>query len=111
MRCISLSAGQGRRLLPLTAEVPKCVLQIGGRSLVEWQIAQLMRCGVDQVTVIVGFGADKVEQLVRSHGRPGQVTTLYNPLVTVSDNLACCVMDGQLVASGISHDPLRPAIF
>ena len=97
MRCVILSAGQGRRLLPLTAEVPKCALQIGGRSLVEWQIAQLMRCGVDQVTVIVGFEAEKVEQLVRGHGRSNQITTLYNPFFAVSDNLASCWLARNLM--------------
>lgn len=70
MRGIILSAGQGKRLLPLTAEVPKCVLQVGGQSLVERQIAYLMKCGIDQVTVVVGFGAEKVEQVVRTHFHP-----------------------------------------
>ena len=79
MKCIILSAGQGRRLLPLIAEVPKCVLQIGGQSLVERQITYLMKCGIDQVTVVVGFGAEQVEQVVRSHFHPDRVTTLYNP--------------------------------
>lgn len=97
MKCIILSAGQGRRLLPLTAEIPKCALQIGGRSLVEWQIAQLMKCGVDQVTVIVGFGADKVEQLVRGYGKSNRVTALYNPLFAVSDNLVSCWLARHLM--------------
>ena len=84
MKAIILSAGQGRRLLPLTAEVPKCALQIGGRSLVEWQITQLIKCGIDQVTVVVGFEADKVEHLLRSHYRPDQVQTLYNPFFSAA---------------------------
>lgn len=97
MRCIILSAGQGRRLLPLTAEVPKCVLQIGGQSIVERQINQLMKCGIDQVTVVVGFGADKVEHVVRSHFRPDHATTLYNPFFSVSDNLASCWLARHLM--------------
>ncbi|MBZ0168713.1 nucleotidyltransferase [Candidatus Methylomirabilis lanthanidiphila] len=90
MRGIILSAGQGKRLLPLTAEVPKCVLQVGGQTLVERQIAYLMKCGIDQVTVVVGFGAEKVEQVVRTHFHPDQATTLYNPFFSVSDNLVSC---------------------
>jgi L-glutamine-phosphate cytidylyltransferase len=97
MRCFILSAGQGRRLLPLTVEVPKCALEIGGQSLVERQITQLMKCGIDRVTVIVGFGADKVEQIVRDHFRPDQVTTLYNPFFAVSDNLISCWLARHLM--------------
>lgn len=97
MRCIILSAGQGRRLLPLTAEVPKCVLSIGGQSLVERQITQVMKCGIDQVTVVVGFGAERVEQVVRDRFRPDQVATLYNPFFAVSDNLASCWLARHLM--------------
>lgn len=97
MKAIILSAGQGRRLLPLTAEVPKCALQIGGRSLVEWQITQLIKCGVDQVTVVVGFGAEKVEHLLLSHYRPDHVQTLYNPFFAVSDNLVSCWLARHLM--------------
>ncbi len=38
MKVIILGAGQGKRLLPLTAEVPKALLDIGGRSLIGRQI-------------------------------------------------------------------------
>src|SRR5262245_15504299 len=97
MRAIILSAGQGRRLLPLTADVPKCALQIGERSLVEQQITQLIKCGIDQVNVVVGFGAHKVEDLLRSHYRPDQVQTLYNPFFAVSDNLVSCWLARHLM--------------
>jgi len=97
MRAIILSAGQGRRLLPLTADVPKCALQIGGRSLVEWQVTQLIKCGIDHVTVVVGFEADKVEHLLRSHYRPDQVQALYNPFFAVSDNLVSCWLARHLM--------------
>ena len=97
MRCIILSAGQGRRLLPLTAEVPKCVLSIGGQSLVERQITQVMKCGINQVTVVVGFGADRVEQVVRDRFKPDEVATLYNPFFAVSDNLASCWLARHLM--------------
>ncbi len=50
MKAVILSAGQGKRLLPLTANNPKCLVKIDGQSLVEWQIDELIRCGVDRVS-------------------------------------------------------------
>ena len=41
MKAIILSAGQGRRLLPLTEDTPKCLLPLSGRSLLEWQLRAL----------------------------------------------------------------------
>src|SRR3989338_1833100 len=60
MKVLLLSAGQGRRLLPLTAGIPKCALPIRGRSILEWQLETLAGCGIDRVTVVVGFAADHV---------------------------------------------------
>lgn len=90
MKAVILSAGQGRRLLPLTAESPKCILRIHGQPLIEWQMRELAKCGISQVTVVVGFGADQVEQFLADRYKPHQVQALYNPFFAVSDNLASC---------------------
>ena len=51
MKAIILSAGQGSRLLPLTEGRPKCLLPIGPRTLIEWQIWALTQGGVDDIAV------------------------------------------------------------
>ncbi len=90
MKAIILSAGQGKRLLPLTASIPKCALRIQGQSLLEWQLQRLAECGVDRVSVVVGFGADQVEPLFASRDQSLQVRTVYNPFFPVTDNLVSC---------------------
>jgi len=92
MRAIILSAGQGRRLLPLTAETPKCLLEIdGARSLLELQLDALARCGIRSATVMVGFGAEKVEEFLASRPVPKiEVQTRYNPFFAATDNLVTC---------------------
>jgi choline kinase len=90
MKAIILSAGQGKRLLPLTADCPKCILRIRGQSLIEWQIDELAKCGIDRVTVILGYRADKVERLLRSRYGTHRVRTVYNAAYAISDNLVSC---------------------
>jgi choline kinase len=91
MKAVILSAGQGSRLLPLTAERPKCLLPLGSRSLIEWQIEVLARCGVDEIVVVVGFRAALVEALLATLARPGLgIRTLFNPFYNVADNLGSC---------------------
>ena len=74
MKAIILSAGQGTRLLPLTARSPKCTVALQGRALIDWQIDQLAACGIDDVVVVTGFGAEHVEEVLRRRtdggGRP-----------------------------------------
>ncbi len=90
MKAVILSAGQGKRLLPLTADCPKCILPVRGRSLIEWQIDELTKCGINQVTVVLGFRADKVERLLRARYDSHHVRTIYNAAYAVSDNLVSC---------------------
>ncbi len=92
MKAIVLSAGQGKRLLPLTAEIPKCMLPVGGGiSVLEFQLRALARCGVDRAIVLVGFGAEHVERFLAETPIPGlSVETIYNPFYATSDNLVTC---------------------
>jgi choline kinase len=90
MKAIVLSAGQGRRLLPLTESAPKCAVDLHGRSLLDWQIDQLLACGVDEVVVVTGFGADRVDALLARRQHRAPVRTIYNPFFEVADNLASC---------------------
>ena len=92
MKAIVLSAGQGKRLLPLTAEAPKCLLPVSdGANVLEVQLHALARCGVEQATVVIGFGAERVERFLAATPIPGLVVrTQYNPFYAQSDNLATC---------------------
>jgi len=90
MKAIILSAGQGRRLLPLTERVPKCMLPVQGRPLIAWQLDALMRCGIGDITVVVGYGAETVEAGLAAYGHAQKIRALYNPLFATTDNLVSC---------------------
>lgn len=89
MKAVILSAGQGKRLLPLTEEVPKCLLPVGvDTHVLDWQLSQLAAAGVEEAVVVTGFQADKVEHELQ-RPRPGiTARSLFNPLYGVADNLS-----------------------
>jgi choline kinase len=90
MKAIILSAGQGKRLLPLTAEIPKCLLPICGKKVIERQIDALHECGVENITVVTGYRSEKVDEALQGSYGPGRVKTLYNPAYATTDNLVSC---------------------
>jgi L-glutamine-phosphate cytidylyltransferase len=91
MKGIILSAGQGRRLLPLTQERPKCLLRISGCTVLEWQLRILAAAGVDRVVVVTGFGAAAVERELADVTPTGmRVRTLFNELYDRADNIVSC---------------------
>lgn len=88
---ILLSAGQGSRLLPLTAERPKCLIDFSGKSLLEWQIEMLARGGVKRVDVVTGFMTDMVEEHLMGIRDPRvEISVRFNPFYKVADNLGSC---------------------
>ena len=88
---ILLSAGQGSRMLPLTAERPKCLIDFSGKSLIAWQIEMLARGGVKRIDVVTGFKTDMVDAHLAQIDDPRvRITTQFNPFYQVADNLGSC---------------------
>ena len=98
MKAIILCAGQGRRLLPMTEGIPKCLLPVGGRSILEWQLRGLASADIQDVTLVTGFEAEKVEAAIRTIAPPGmRVRTALNPFFSVSENIGSCFLVRDLL--------------
>lgn len=98
-KAVILSAGQGSRLLPMTEDLPKCLLDLAGRSMLEWQLRGLAAAGVHEAVVVTGFRTELVERaLERIAPAQMKVRALFNPFYKVADNLASCWMAREELA-------------
>lgn len=61
MKAIILAAGKGTRL-DGAAVKPKCLVEIGGSTLLHRQIETLKSFDIDKIVVVVGFGADSIRE-------------------------------------------------
>jgi len=59
VKLIILAAGEGKRLRPLTQNIPKCMVKIFGKSLLEHQINVIKKCDINEIIVVTGY-CDKV---------------------------------------------------
>ena len=59
-KVIVIAAGRGKRLGPHTEERPKCLVEVGGRSILDWQLRALCAVGVDDVLMIRGYRAEEL---------------------------------------------------
>lgn len=57
---IVMAGGKGERLRPLTLSMPKPLLEIGGKAIIDYNIEALAACGIDDITVTTRYLADKI---------------------------------------------------
>jgi L-glutamine-phosphate cytidylyltransferase len=60
MRVIVIGAGRGRRLMPTTADAPKCYAEVAGMRLLDWALDAFRQNGIDRVCFVGGYKIDKV---------------------------------------------------
>lgn len=76
MKVVILAAGEGRRMLPLTLKVPKPLLRIGNKTVLDYIFDSLPE-EIDSVIVVVGYLKKKIQQHLgsRYQGRPIRYVT------------------------------------
>ncbi len=65
MRAIILCAGRGRRLRPMTDDRPKCLIELGGRTILERCLSALRGEGLRDILLVTGYRAEMVEAEAR----------------------------------------------
>ena len=59
-KAVLLAAGSGTRLEQVTQGLPKCLIAVGGRLVLDRQLDALAAAGIDDITVVAGYRADRV---------------------------------------------------
>ena len=66
MKAILLSAGLGNRLLPVTESVPKSMIKIAGKPILEHILNDLITAGFDDFCIVVGHQAKQIKEYFQS---------------------------------------------
>ena len=98
MKAIILSAGQGSRLGHLVDDRPKCLIDFGGRTLLDRQLDTLGANGVDEVVVVTGFHDELVDAAIAARSGGPRVRTIFNPFYKVADNTGSLFMAREELA-------------
>jgi len=82
IRAIIVAAGKGNRLYPLTEDVPKCLLEVGGRTILERELELFQIFGIKDTVVISGYKSEKVRELLKE-----KVRHVFNPFFQTSNSV------------------------
>ena len=101
MRAIIIGAGRGRRLMPTTADTPKCFAEVNGRRLLDWAIEAFAEAGVTDIRFVGGYQIEKVRrdypQFTFHHNAGWEQNNILLSLMhaedSMSDGFVCCYSD------------------
>jgi len=87
MKGLILAAGMGTRLDPLTRARPKCLINVAGRPMMEYQLDSLRRAGIKDCTIVVGYLAGSVRDYFGSDYRGLRLSYVENKSYDSTNNL------------------------
>lgn len=79
-KAIILNAGKGRRLRPLTENVPKCLIEIGNKTILEHQLSNLMECGIKELVLVIGYHSNKILEKLKQSSFDLKIKCVRNPI-------------------------------
>ena len=62
MKGLILAAGRGRRMMSLTESVPKCLLEIDGKPLLQRQIEAMKEAGISEIAIVTGYKSNLLKK-------------------------------------------------
>lgn len=84
MKAIILAAGMGTRISRFIDERPKCMVDIGGTTLIRYTVDMLKSKGISEIVIAVGYKAD----CIREELKDCSVEFVYNPFFDVTNGIA-----------------------
>ena len=78
MRAMILAAGRGERMRPLTDHMPKPLIPVAGKPLIQWHLEKLARAGIAEVVINHAWLGSMLEQTLGS-GQQFGLNIRYSP--------------------------------
>jgi choline kinase len=108
MKAVILAAGVGKRLWPITQHRPKCLIEIGGKTLLHRYLEALASLGIQRTDIVVGYKQEmiraaietnacgvRVKFLVNDQFHRGSISSLWIARTALDDDVI--VMDGDVL--------------
>jgi NDP-sugar pyrophosphorylase family protein len=77
MRAVILAGGRGQRLRPYTSVLPKPLMPLGERAIVEVIVDRLVDAGIRDITLCVGYLAHLIEAVLNGRPRDAQLSYVH----------------------------------
>jgi choline kinase len=96
---IILAAGSATRMRPLSDSLPKCLLSVGGKPILQRLIENVAAAGVGHIGLVVGYNADAIRSFVKRHFPFLRIQFIVNPKFESTNNAFSLLMAREFFLS------------
>ena len=82
-----MAAGKGTRLEEVTQFLPKGLLEINNKTLLEISLEKLERCGIKEVIIVIGYYGDKIKEKIGNKFNSINITYIENSEFENTNNM------------------------
>lgn len=94
---VILAAGMAKRLRPLTDTMPKCLLKVGERTLLQRTVDAMAAAGITEFVVVTGYRGEMIRYFLTTHYPQYTIHFLHNADYEHNNNIYSLWMSGQVV--------------
>jgi len=94
---VILAAGMAKRLRPLTDSKPKCLLEVGGRTLLERTVNAMQQAGISQFVVVTGYLSEMIRGFLLDRFPGLEITFIHNADYEHNNNIFSLWLSMQVV--------------
>lgn len=112
MKAVILAAGMGVRLHPLTYKIPKGLIEIDGKTLLEYSLNNLSLFGINSVIIVTGYLEEMIQEKIGNSFNGMNITYVTNEIYSKSGSMysfsrAKDIIDENilLLESDLLYDP------
>jgi choline kinase len=97
MKSVILAAGVSARLRPLTNNTPKCLLKIGGKTILERTLDNLLAYNLNDLIIVTGYLQEQIKSFIADNYPQLNVTYIFNDKYDTTNNIYSLWMTKDLV--------------
>ncbi len=86
MKCIIVAAGLSTRLHPMTDDLPKCLLSIGSKTILQRTIENLLNANITNIAIVIGFEAERIRSFLKQQFPGRKFRFVLNPNFASTNN-------------------------